>query len=205
MRNRTIRIIQNRICKDYINSLPIIEFKGEIITVNSMELLEKSIKKLKKEKMLGFDTESRPSFKKGISYPISLIQLASKKRVYLLQLKKLPDISALNEIFKSNKIMKIGVDTDSDLMKLKLLYNFETNNFVDIGQMAKVKGIIQFGAKNLSSRYLQQRISKASQTSNWAKDKLTGKQMKYAATDAWICLKIYPHLIRDKINYKNFQ
>lgn len=191
----------NRIDKDHINSLPIIKFKGRIDLIDNQKKLERAVKRLLKEKELGFDTESRPSFKPGVSFPISLIQLASIKEAYLFQLNKLLDCSRIFSVLASNEIKKIGIDTEGDLKKLKDSFNFEPNNFIDLGKIAEQKGIIQFGARNLSARYLNQRISKACQTSNWSRGDLTRKQLEYAATDAWICLKIYPLLTQDGTDY----
>lgn len=192
----------NRIGKDYINSLPIIRFQGRVVLVDTSRDLKRACRKLRRAKEVGFDTESRPSFRPGTSYPISLVQLATPKTAYLIRIRELEDPRPLLDLFQDCSVKKIGVDTRGDIEKLQGDYRVRTCNFIDLAILAKKKGIIQFGAKNLSARYLGQRISKACQTSNWSRRELTEKQIRYAATDAWICLKIYPLLVKDSTNYK---
>ena len=196
---------QNRLSRDYINSLPIIRFEGEVKVVNDVSAAAKIIKKLSREKMLGFDTESKPSFKPGISHPISLIQISTLKTSYLFQVNGNGLIPLLAPLLTSKKVKKVGVGLAHDINKLKEFNGVTLNGLIDLSLLAKEKGIIQTGARGLTARYLQKRLVKTAQTTNWARIELSEKQKNYAATDAWVCLKIYPLLKKDKIDYKKFE
>jgi len=196
---------QNRISRDYINSLPVIRFGGSVKVINNPADAEKAVKKLSREKMLGFDTESKPSFKAGVSHPISLIQIATLKTSYLFQINGNGLIPMLEPLLTSEKIKKIGVGLAHDINKLKGFNGIVLKGLIDLSNLAREKGIIQTGARGLTARYLQMRLVKSAQTTNWARQELSEKQKIYAATDAWVCLKIYPLIKKDKIDYKKFE
>ncbi len=194
----------NRLSKEYINSLPVIRFDGEVEVVNLSEQEEEVIRQLRNETFVGFDTESRPAFKKGTSYPISLVQLATQNRAYLFQLEKTGFSDALADFLADNTIKKIGIGVKNDIEKLQELKRFTPAGFIDLSQIAKEKGIIQIGARGLTARYIGRRLVKTAQKTNWAHPHLTRKQQIYAACDAWICLQIYPHLMADPTDYHQF-
>lgn len=191
-----------RLEKNYINSLPRIQFEGKIILINNDNVLKDCIQKLSKKKYIGFDTESKPAFKRGQYFPISLIQLSTEDTTYIIQ-RKYISVSILIPLLESTKVKKIGVALHEDMRKLAsdLETEFTPKGFIDLSKIAREKGIIQIGARSLSARYLDKTISKSAQTSNWALKKLDQKQLIYAATDSWICLKIYPKLMADKTDY----
>ena len=194
----------NRLSSNYINSLPVIKFTGEVIIIDSLEQEIEAIKLLRKEKKVGFDTESKPAFKKGVSYPISLVQIATNDKAYLFQVKKTGFSDALSDFLSSQDIKKIGVGVKNDIAKLNELKDFEPGGFIDLSTIAAEKGIIQIGIRGLTARYTSHRLVKSSQKTNWAKTDLTKKQQLYAASDAWICLQIYPLLLNDRTDYRQF-
>jgi len=196
---------QNRLSKDYINTLEIIRFEGDVQVINEISAAKKIVKKLSKEKMLGFDTESKPSFKPGVSHPISLIQISTLNTSYLFQVNGSGLISLLEPILTSKKIKKVGIGLAHDINKLKGFNGIILSGLIDLSMIAKEKGIIQTGARGLTARYLQKRLVKTAQTTNWARQELSEKQKNYAATDAWVCLKIFPLIMKDKIDYKKFE
>ncbi len=196
------RILVNRLNKDYINELPVINFNGDVIVVETPEHEEDVVRELEEERFIGFDTESRPSFKKGEIYPVSLVQLATHKRAYLFQLQKTGFTDALANLLADETVKKIGVDVKHDIQKLQELKPFKAEGFIDMAKVAKEKGIIQNGLRNLAARYTGHRLIKSAQKTNWARSRLTHKQQTYAALDAWICLKIYPELLADNTDYK---
>ena len=157
---------------------------------------------LKKEKMIGFDTESRPAFKRGQYFPISLLQFSTLNKAFLIQ-RKYIDMEILRPIFESEEIKKVGIALHEDRRKLNkdLGVDFVLAGFVDLSYIARKKGIIQIGARSLAARYLEATISKSAQTSNWSIKNLSPKQLNYAATDSWVCLKIHPYLIKDETDY----
>jgi hypothetical protein len=201
-----MKIMQiNRMSSDYINSLPIIRFRGQIIVINQTDQTNGLFSRLRQEKYIGFDTESRPSFSKGISYLPSIIQLSTQDAVYLFQLEKTRLFDELVDFFSDQNIKKIGIGTKNDIEKLQEIRKFQARGFIDLSKIAAQKGIIQVGARALTARYLEQRLTKTAQKSNWARAQLTQKQKEYAATDAWICLQIYPLLLSDPIDYSQFE
>ena len=194
----------NRLSKEYINSLPVIRFEGEVVVVNLKEQEEEVIRQLRNETWVGFDTESKPAFKKGISYPVSLVQLATHDTAYLFQLDKIGFSDELIDFLADGSIKKIGIGVKNDIKKLQELREFTAAGFIDLSQIAKEKGIIQIGARGLTARYIERRLAKTAQKTNWAQSQLTRKQLIYAACDAWICLEIYPHLLADDTDYRQF-
>ncbi len=194
----------NRFSREYINSLPPVRFGGKVKVIESLEEEENVVKELKKETLLGFDTESKPAFKKGVSYPISLVQLATHDTAYLFQLKKTGFSNALVDLMADKNTKKIGIGVQADITKLKELKEFTAGGFIDLSDIAKEKGIIQIGARALTARYIGRRLVKTAQKTNWAQPNLTRKQQIYAASDAWICLEIYPLLLADTTDYRRF-
>ncbi|MCK5056791.1 MAG: 3'-5' exonuclease domain-containing protein 2 [Candidatus Aminicenantes bacterium] len=194
----------NRLSSNYINSLPVIKFTGKVVIIDSQKHEKEVIKLLEKEKQVGFDTESKPAFTKGVSYPISLVQLATNDTAYLFQLKKTGFSDALSDFLSDKEIKKLGVGVKNDIFKLKELKDFEAGGFIDLSTIAADKGIIQVGVRGLTARYKSRRLVKSSQKTNWAKSDLTKKQQAYAASDAWICLQIYPLLLKDRTDYHQF-
>jgi ribonuclease D len=195
---------ENRLSREYINELPIVRFEGEVVLVDEPQQAETVVRRLSGERCVGFDTESRPAFKKGESYPVSLVQLATHDTAFLFQLEKCGFPDTLAELLADGTIKKIGVGIKHDIEKLQELKKFTSAGFIDLSKIAKEKGIIQIGARSLTARYLGCRLVKSSQKTNWAKRHLTRKQQLYAAADAWICLEIYPRLKADKTDYRQF-
>lgn len=192
----------NRFNKEYINELPTIKFDGDVIMIAEPGQVDPAMDILKAATLVGFDTESKPSFKKGESYPVSLLQLSTQTAAYLFQLEKTGVTPSMAEFFANKEIIKIGVGIKHDIEKLQELRPFEPAGFIDLSALAREKGIIQVGARNLAARYLGGRLVKTAQKTNWAKQNLTSKQLSYAATDAWICLCIYPYLLADATDYR---
>jgi len=190
-----------RLEKDFINTLPPLTFKGRIIEVMDRTSADRIALELMKHKVLGFDTESRPSFRKGVSYPVALIQLASEDTAWLFRLRFCGFSQNLLKLLSSNHVKKLGIGLRDDISRLKDIRDFQPGGLVELCDIAAEKGIIQVGARPLTARYLHRRLIKSSQRSNWAAPKLTEKQKSYAATDAWVCLKLYPKLLADMRYY----
>ena len=182
---------KNKLSKNEINSLPLRYYNGPIRIIQTAEQAKDACTILIKEKLLGVDTETRPTFIKGQSYLPSLLQLAGKKVVYLFQLSKcgLPD--SITNLLSNVNIIKSGVAINQDLIELQQILNFEPGGFIDLGDIARSKGLPHHGLRGLAAYLLNFRISKSSRTSNWSANQLTKKQIKYAATDAWLGRKLY--------------
>lgn len=194
----------NRLSREYINTLPIIRFEGNVVMVTSEEHASVVLANLAEQSIVGFDTESRPSFTKGTSYPVSLIQLAYNDTAFLFQLKKTGFPGSLMEFMGNENIKKVGVGVKNDIAKLQEQSNFTARGFIDLSKLAAEKGIIQVGLRGLTARYFMRRLTKSAQKTNWSTPVLTHKQQGYAALDAWICLQIYPRLLEDSIDYRKF-
>lgn len=182
------------ISKDEINALPLRRYRGEIVLVSDDVAMESAISRLRKETMLGFDTESRPSFRKGENYPISLVQLASADAVFLFQVSKLDDPSPLRSILSDPSILKAGVAIRDDIRKLQELWEFEDKGFVEIADITRQLDINNTGLRSLAAIVLGFRISKNAQVSNWSRKDLTEAQQVYAATDAWVSRELFVRL-----------
>jgi ribonuclease D len=180
-----------RMSKDEINDCPMKRWNGPTSVVRSKDELAAAMDKLDGHTLLGFDTETRPAYKKGESYLPSLLQLASDKEVFIFQLKHLGLAKPLRQILADASVIKAGVSLDYDISELKKLSVFKAAGFIDLGNIAKKAGIKNHGLRGLAAVLLGLRISKGAQTTNWARDVLTRQQIQYAATDAWVGRKLY--------------
>jgi ribonuclease D len=183
------------ISKEELNGLPVESFDGEIIVVDFERDVKKIIPFLKRQKVLGFDTETRPTFKRGEKNEVALLQLSTEKTAFLFRLNKMGLPNDLIDILSDPEIVKVGVAINDDIKDLKRLVKFKSAGFVEIQEKVKDFEIENFGLKKLSGLLLGFRISKAQQTSNWEAEVLTEAQIRYAATDAWVSLEIYNRLL----------
>ncbi len=179
------------ISKEEIASLPIRRYEGEVSLVASMKELDRARADIKEERVLGLDTETRPSFRKGESHLPCLVQAATARAVYLFQLSRLDVFPALVELLAKPDLVKAGVGLAHDLRQLKLVFPFTIENTVDLGVVARRRGLGQTGVRNLAGIFLGFRIPKGSRTSNWAAPRLSPAQITYAATDAWACRELF--------------
>ena len=153
--------------------------------------LEQARADIRQEQVVGLDTETRPSFRKGEIYLPCLVQAATARAVYLFQLSRVDVIPVINELLAEARIVKTGVGLAHDLQKLKEVFPFTVNNTVDLGVIARRRGLGQSGVRNLAGMLLGFRIPKGNRTSNWAAPQLSPAQITYAATDAWACRELY--------------
>lgn len=181
----------HRMSKDAINACPMAQWRGPVSLVRTPAELETAMTRLAGQTLLGFDTATRPAYKVGESYLPSLLQLAGETEVFIFQLKPLGLAAPLRELLAAPTIIKAGVSLDYDLRELKKLKHFPAGGFVDLGDLAKQRGIKNHGLRGLAAVLLGFRISKGAQTSNWAADTLAPHQISYAATDAWVGRQLY--------------
>lgn len=178
-----------------IRLLPLIDLPTEVILCNQADQLDSLLDEFKKAKFIGFDTEKRPNFKKGSNNPISLVQISTTKKTLLIQIQKTGYNPRLWDILTNPNISKIGVALKDDFKDLSQIYPLEPAGVINLDAIAKKKGLPRTGLRFLAGQFLQVRISKKVQTSNWANSELTQAQIKYAAIDAWVCLEIYTKLL----------
>ena len=182
------------ITKEAISELPIEEFSGRIIVIDTLADAEKAISYLSEFQTVGFDTETRPSFKKGQRFKISLMQIATDEACFLFRLNRI-DIPEILEDFLANEaVLKIGLSLRDDFGAMRRRKNVEPANFLDLQTFVKQYGIEDASLQKIYAILFNKKISKGQHLSNWEADVLSEAQKKYAALDAWACLKIYNQL-----------
>jgi ribonuclease D len=188
-----------RISREEMNDLPIRRYDGPVHVVAGHPDLRHAMQDILRERVVGFDTETRPAFRAGESYLPSLVQFATASAVYLLQVQNADLFEAMREILSSERIVKAGVSVTNDLRNLKKLFAFDERSVVDLGTVAESQGLKQTGLRNLAGMFLGVRIPKGAKTTNWAARRLTPHQITYAATDAWVCRELYLRFLQLKM------
>jgi ribonuclease D len=183
--------IEASISREAIACLPVSRYAGEICLVDSADDLDRARADLDQESVVGFDTETRPAFKKGESHLPCLAQIATGRAVYLFRLQDGAVLGALAHLLSDARVRKVGIGLSDDLRTLKHVFAFEAQQMLDLGGVARRHGLEQTGLRNLAGIFLGVRIPKGAKTSNWAARQLSPAQITYAATDAWICRELY--------------
>lgn len=184
--------------KSEISTMPTVAFDGRIITIDTPAETDKAIKALMGEKIIGIDTETRPAFRKGVHYNVSLIQLSTADTCFLIRLNRVGIPDSLVELLENKEIAKVGVSLHDDYQALCKRRKFKAEGFIDLQNYVKEFGIEEMSLQKIFAIVFGERISKSQQLTNWENDVLTDKQKIYAATDAWACLKIYNELKKRK-------
>lgn len=190
------KIIYQRYDKKLIASLPQASFPGRIIVILTPGETEKAVNYLLSQSLLGVDTETRPSFKRGHQYQVSLLQVSTEDTCFLFRLNHTGITPALLRFLEDKTVPKIGLSWHDDLNGLHKLADFEPGSFIDLQQHVKDVGIEDLSLQKLFANMFGQKISKRMQLSNWESDILDHKQKAYAATDAWACIMLYKELVR---------
>jgi len=188
-------MFQESITKEQLDDLPQTSFGGEIIVVDNYELLKEAVAYLSQSDVLGFDTETKPSFKRGQMNKVALLQLSDAERAYLFQLHKVGLPEELKTLLSDAEIMKVGVAIRDDIKALQRIRNFKAAGFVELQEEVKDYGIQDFSLKKIAGIVLGVRISKSQRLTNWEADQLSEAQQNYAATDAWVAHEIFHSLI----------
>lgn len=181
-----------------INELPMYQFGGGIFLIDTFEKLDHYLPLLKDQKILGFDTETKPSFKKGENNPVSLLQISTQNQAFLIRINSIGLPDEITKILSDPDVKKIGLAIRDDIKILKNINDFEPAGFIDLQDYVDDFGIEAKSLKKITGIVLNKRISKSQRVTNWGREELSEAQQVYAATDAWICLKIYKKL--NKIN-----
>jgi len=176
---------------DEINALTIRRYEGEVRLVGTAHELEHALVAWRDERVVGFDTETRPAFKPGQSYLPALAQIATANAVYLLPLQRLDCSAAMRALLEAPHTVKAGVGLPDDFRALRKTFEFADKATVDLGAVARRHGLKQSGVRYLAARFLGSRIPKGAKTSNWAAPRLSPQQIAYAATDAWVCRELF--------------
>jgi ribonuclease D len=186
------------ISDEQIKQLPVIQFPGFIHVIDSPSQVKDAVNFLSRQQYLGFDTETRPSFKRGQSYKVSLIQLATENECYLFRLNLIDFPEELKQLLENPEVKKVGFDLGSDFHQLFKLSSFKPQGFIDLQKEVKALGIKQVSLRKLTAMVLGKRLSKRQRLSNWNLQQLTEAQKVYAATDAWVTLMLYKKLFLEQ-------
>ena len=184
------------ISNDEVAALPTAEFAGRIVVVDDESKIEAACRDLSSCTVVGFDTETRPSFKAGVTNKVSLLQLSTPETCYLFRLNRIRLDNRILKILTAKRIVKVGADVAGDMRSLHVLRSFREQGFVDLQQLAAGSDIEEKSLRKLAAITLGLRVSKAQRLSNWEAATLTPQQMMYAAVDAWICIEILRRLER---------
>jgi ribonuclease D len=186
-----IKEFKKTITDEELSELPLSIFEGKIHLVEKVEEFTAAVNYLKRQPILGFDTETRPAFKKGQSHQVALLQLSTADEAFLFRTNMIGISPGLIKILSSPSILKIGVAIRDDIKILQKIAPFKPGGFVELQEMVKLFGIENFSLKKLAAIVHGVRISKSQRLTNWEATVLTEQQQAYAATDAWIAYMIY--------------
>ncbi|OYX21935.1 MAG: 3'-5' exonuclease [Algoriphagus sp. 32-45-6] len=185
-------MIPYSITKEELNELPLGQFDGEIFMIDHPDQVEEAVDFLEDQSIIGFDTETKPAFRKGQFNPVALLQLSTPHQAFLFRLNKIGFPDSLRSLLEKENVVKVGAAVHDDLKGLrKLTDSFFPKSFFDLNDELKKVGFHNVGVRNLCGMVLKIRISKSEQVSNWEAENLTEKQQRYAATDAWACLEVF--------------
>jgi ribonuclease D len=180
-----------QVTREEVNALPVGRYEGDVVMVESARDFERAWEDLAREASVGWDTETKPAFRVGESYPPSLVQAATARAVYIFPLARMDFSQVVGGLFAEPTIVKAGISVADDLKKLKQVFHFEESSVLDLGHVVRRHGMKQTGLRNLAGVFLGVRITKGAKTTNWAAPRLTSQQIAYAATDAWACRELY--------------
>jgi ribonuclease D len=189
---------EKSISKEEIHELPLTSFDKEIYVIEEEEQILEAVEYLRMQSILGFDTETKPAFKKGQKHNVALLQLATNEKAFLFRLNKIRFNGPIRKILADSTIVKVGAAIRDDLKALNNKNAFVPQSFIELQEMVKKYGIQSFSLQKLSAIILGIRISKSKRLSNWEAETLNEAQQKYAATDAWVAYEVYKKLINSK-------
>ena len=189
------QIILQRFDKESIASLPTEVFKGKIIVINRISDVKKAVNYLLQQPILGFDTETKPSFKKGRINKVALLQVSTHDIAFLFQLNAIGITDDLIKLLEDKKITKVGLSLSDDMRALSQRRKFKQGDFIDIQEIVKKIGIEDMSLQKIYANLFGKKISKSKQLSNWNTEILDDKQKKYAALDAYACICIYEKIM----------
>jgi ribonuclease D len=191
-------LYQNNITHEEINDLEVCQFGGTIHLIESREHIAGAVKIIRNHRIIGFDTETRPNFRKGRPNKVALIQFATTDDAFVIRLNKTGLVNELVSVFEDEDLIKIGVAVREDIRRLRAMKNFTAAGFLELQSYSGYFGIESNSLKKLAAIVMGVKISKSQQLSDWEAEILSEAQVRYAATDAWACLRIYETL-RNKV------
>lgn len=195
-----MRIIKDTFDKKEIGALPVASFEGRIIIVQSETESDKAVRYLLSQQILGIDTETRPSFRKGQTHQVALLQVSTVDTCFLFRLNMIGITESIKRLLEDCSVIKVGLSLKDDMHQLSKRADFTPGMFIELQHEVKKIGIKDMSLQKIYANLFSKRISKGQQLSNWEADTLTPQQKAYAATDAWACIMIYNELNELKRN-----
>jgi ribonuclease D len=189
-------IVKRTITKDDISEMPKVNFEGKIIMICTEKDAERAVDFLSKYPVLGIDSETKPSFVKGKSHKVSLLQISTDQHCFLFRLNLIGFPNVLIGLLENPSIVKVGLSLKDDFMAMHRRVTFKQQNCVELQEFVKPFGIQDKSLQKIYAILFGHKISKSQRLSNWEAETLSPSQQLYAATDAWTCLKIY-NLLQD--------
>ena len=190
------KVIYNKFDKARIQQLPRALFEGRIEVVLSESEAAKAVDYLLKQPIIGIDTETRPSFRKGVKYYVSLLQVSSRDICFLFRLKHTGMCESIIRLLEDTTIPKIGLSLHDDIRQLHEVAQFQPGYFIELQDKVKDFGVEDLSLQKLFANFFGERISKGQRLTNWEADVLTDKQKEYAPIDAWACIKLYNEIMQ---------
>ncbi len=182
--------MERTISKEELNQLPLKHFEGAVDVVEDNDAIDHLVKEIEQHSVIGFDTETKPSFQKGKMNQVALLQLATSDKAYLFRLNKTGFHPSLVNLLSNPSIKKVGVGIRDDIKGLNRLSPFKQAGFIEIQEHVKRVGIEDTSLKKLAGLVLNFRVSKRQRLSNWEAPRLSEGQILYAATDAWVAIEL---------------
>ena len=192
------KIIYNKFDKKSIAELPTVTFPGKTVVVMSESEAEKAVDFLLSNDILGVDTETRPSFKKGESHMVSLLQVSTSDVCFLFRLNHIGITPAILRLLENKAVPMVGLSLHDDMLSLHKRVAFTPGYFIDLQDLVGELGIVDLSLQKLYANLFHQKISKRQRLTNWDSDVLNDKQKAYAALDAWACINLYKEILRLK-------
>lgn len=188
--------IFNKFDKNKISELPRAVFTGRIIVILSAGEAKRAVDYLLSQPILGVDTETRPSFKRGTTYNVSLLQVATHDICFLFRLKHTGVTADIIRLLEDANVPKVGLSWHDDLQMLHKIADFKPGHFIDLQNFVGKIGIEDLSLQKLYANIFAGKISKGQRLTNWDADVLSDGQKLYAATDAWACIKLYEEIVK---------
>ena len=189
--------LEKTISNEAINELPLGAFTGKIVVVGGASEVPAAFEEINQYNRVGFDTETKPVFVRGHHNKVAILQIATPEKAFVIRLKETGMTNEIKIFLQNPQIEKVGVAIRDDIKALQLIKKYNPAGFVELTTLTRAAGYEVESVKKLTALFLGFRISKGAQTSNWEAAQLDAKQITYAATDAWVCLRIY-ELIRQQ-------
>ena len=174
--------------------MPLVTFPGQIHVIDAVSRVKSAVNALRTSPIVGFDTETRPCFRRGDRHNVALLQLSTETDAFLFRVNKTGIPTSLKELLEDQDCIKIGLSTTDDFHQLTRICDIQPAGFIELQQLVKQYDIVDMGLQKIYAILFQKKISKGQQLTNWEAVQLTEAQQRYAAIDAWACLRIYNYL-----------